>query len=364
MIRIWSGCYALCLTSISSCNYRSVTFVRTPLIFLGHVLSGTELKRSPTTSAAILDAPVPQTGQQLSSFLGLVNFYTDFVPDLATKAKPLHALAQMGNTFQWSKECEKSFEEIKKDITLDMSLALYDPNAPMFLTTDASEVGISAILSQLQKAKELMVACASHTLQPAECNYSTVEQEALACVWGAEKFERFPWGRHFTLRTDHQALTFLFQGPAKAEHTRRSSKLVQWAEQLAAFDFDVQYIWGLDNAVADALSRLLLPSSDYALPKACHDIMLKRIMGDDLTLDELQAATAGDEMLQEVVRYVQTQWPPKQNVSATLLPYYHSRNELHIEQGCLVRDCQFIPPTALHKQILGLAHSGHRGSPG
>ncbi len=66
----------------------------------------------------------------------------------------------------------------------------------------------------------------------------------------------------------------------------------------------------LVNAVADALSRLPLPSLDFALPEASHDIMLKCIMGDDLTLDELQTTTAGDEMLQEVVRYVQTQWPP------------------------------------------------------
>ncbi len=72
----------------------------------------------------------------------------------------------------------------------------------------------------MQNGCEVVVACASHTLQPAECNYSTVEQEGLACVWGAEKFERFLWGRHFTLRTDHRALTFLFQGPAKAERTR------------------------------------------------------------------------------------------------------------------------------------------------
>ncbi len=71
---------------------------------------------------------------------------------------------------------------------------------------------------------------------------------------GAEKFERYLWGRHFTLCTDHQALTFLFQGPARAEQTRRSSKLVWWAEHLSAFDFDVQYIRGLDNVVADALS--------------------------------------------------------------------------------------------------------------
>ncbi len=112
---------------LPKCHFHQIA-----LAFLGHVLLDTELKPSPTTATAILDAPVPQTGQQLSSFLGLVNLYTDFVPALATKAEPLHALRRMGNTFQWSKECEKSFVEIKKSITVNMSLALHDPNAPTF----------------------------------------------------------------------------------------------------------------------------------------------------------------------------------------------------------------------------------------
>ncbi len=99
-----------------------------------------------------------------------------------------------------------------------------------------------------------MVACTSHTLQPPERNYSAIEQEALACVWGAEKLQQYLWGRHFALQTDHRALTFLFQGPVKAECTCRSSKLVQWAERLATFDYDTQYVRGLDTTMADALS--------------------------------------------------------------------------------------------------------------
>ncbi len=107
------------------------------------------------------------------------------------------------------------------------------------------------------------------------------------------------------------------------------------------------YIWGFDNAVADALSWLPWPGLDYTLPEASHDIMLKHIMGDGLTLAELQTTTAGDETLQEVVSYVQTQWPPKQQIPATLLSYYQSCNELHVEQGCLVWDCPFIKQAVL-----------------
>ncbi len=154
----------------------------------------------------------------------------------------------------------------------------------MFLTTNASGVGISAVLTQIQGGKEVLVACASHTLQPAERNYSTIEQEALACVWGAEKFKRYLWGQHFILQTDHRALTFLFQGPAKAERSCQSSKLVQWAECLATFDYDDQYIRGLDNSVADMLSQLPLRSSGFALPEVSRDITLHRITREGLTL--------------------------------------------------------------------------------
>ncbi len=87
-------------------------------------------------------------------------------------------------------------------------------------------------------------------------------------------------------------LTFLFQGPAKAERMHRSSKLVRWAECLATFDYNVQHVRGLDNAVVDALSQLPLLSSDNALPEVSRDIMLKRITGAGLTLTELQSNTA------------------------------------------------------------------------
>ncbi len=141
----------------------------------------------------------------------------------------------------------------------------------------------------------------------------------------------------------------------------RSRKLVQWAERLATFNYDVQHVRGLDNAVADALSRLPLPSSENALLEVSRDIMLKRITGAGLTLTELQSSTAGDETLHQILGFVCSQWPPKKQVPSDLSPYYHIQDELHIEEGCLVRDCQFVPPSDLRKWILGLAHSGHPG---
>ncbi len=191
---------------LSKCHFRQAI-----IRYLGHLLSRTELRPNPDTIAAIAKAPSPQNPQQLSSFLGLVNVYTEFLYDLATIAELLHVLGRKGVAFVWDDICQQAFLQIKKMISEDLVLALYDPNALTFLLTDALGVGISTVLSQMQNVHEVMVACASHTFQPAECNYSMVEQEGLTCVWGAEKFECFLWGHHFTVRTDQWALTFLFQ---------------------------------------------------------------------------------------------------------------------------------------------------------
>ncbi len=144
-------------------------FWRVSLPFLGHVLLGTELKLGPATVAAIADAPTPRNAQQLSSFLSLVNFYIDFIPDLATKVEPMHALGRKGAVFEWSADCQKAFDGVKQAITADMALALYEPNAPTYLSTDASGVGFQPFFPKSRGAgKSLWPAPATHFSRPSE----------------------------------------------------------------------------------------------------------------------------------------------------------------------------------------------------
>ncbi len=152
--------------------------------------------------------------------------------DLATVAEPLCALQQKGAAFVWSEECQGAFEKIKEKISGNLKLALYNPNAETHLNTDAFGVGISAVLSQKQNGTEVIVACQLHVLQ----------QEAYAIVWGTEAFEKFLWGWPFVIHTDHRVLQFFFQGPAKAEHTHWSSKLIRWAERLSTFNYSVEHV--------------------------------------------------------------------------------------------------------------------------
>ncbi len=142
---------------------------------------------------------------------------------------------------------------------------------------------------------------------------------------------------------------------------RRSSKLICWSERLSAFDFSVEHVKGSCNQFADALSHLPLKSTESALPELTKDITLKRITAEGVMLDNLQVATKNDPVLSQIIPLVNGHWPAKAQVPPNLLAYYHVRGDLHIENGCLARDAQFVAPISLHPQILQQAHLGHPG---
>ncbi len=118
-------------------------------------------------------------------------------------AEPLRMLQRNGAEFVWSQECQEAFQTINDRIGNNLKLALYDANTATFLNTDALGVGILAVLSQKHNGKEVVITCRSYTLQPAACNYSMLEQEAYAIVWGMEAFEKFLWGHPFIICMDH-----------------------------------------------------------------------------------------------------------------------------------------------------------------
>uniref|UniRef100_A0A8C1P207 Reverse transcriptase/retrotransposon-derived protein RNase H-like domain-containing protein n=1 Tax=Cyprinus carpio TaxID=7962 RepID=A0A8C1P207_CYPCA len=180
--------------------------------FLGHVISKEGLRPSPDHLTAISEAPRPTDMVALRSFLGLTSWFNKFLPNYATMVEPLRQMlrADAKTPLQWSKETVESFEMLKRMLLESPVLSIYDPSLPTFITTDASDYGLGAVLTQLHPdGVERVVALSSRTLSTSERKYSTVEKEALACVWAVEKWRTYVWGHRFTLRTDHQALTTL-----------------------------------------------------------------------------------------------------------------------------------------------------------
>jgi len=193
--------------------------------------------------------------KQLRSFLGLASYYRKYVPDFAVVAVPLTDVTQKGqpNEVQWSEVREETFQNLKKRLCEPPILRLPDVSQPFILQTDASHIKIgAALLQEDAAAKKRLVAFASRKLQPRETQYSTIERECLAIVWGVTKFQEYLYGTEFILKMDHQPLQYLPQ--AKFQNGR----LMRWALTLQPFRFVLCAIKGCENVAADCLSRNLL----------------------------------------------------------------------------------------------------------
>lgn len=117
------------------------------------------------------------------------------------------------------------------------------------MQTDASSTGIGAVLSQIQDGAEKVIAYISRALNPAERNYSTIEQECLAVAWAIDKWKGYLEGYHFKVITDHRSLKWL------TSMEKPTARLARWIMHLQPYDFEVIYRKGQWNKVADALSR-------------------------------------------------------------------------------------------------------------
>lgn len=225
----------------------------TDLVFLGHRLSSGRVAPTDDLLSKISHASPPTTKKELRSFLGLVGYYRSFVPNFAAVAVPLTDLTKKGspNVLVWGNAQQQAFCTLKQCVCRPPVLRLPDLSKPFILQTDASCQGIGAILLQEEDGIKHPVACASKKLLPRERNYSTIEREALAIVWGVRKFENYLLGTHFYLETDHHPLQYLHQ--AKYQNSR----IMRWALLLQPYRFTVHAIKGTDNVGADFLSRCL-----------------------------------------------------------------------------------------------------------
>ncbi|XP_076451106.1 uncharacterized protein LOC143286993 [Babylonia areolata] len=219
--------------------------------FLGHHLQGGQLHPEQDKVAKIREAHPPATKKELRAFLGLAGYYRRFVPKFSETALPLtnKTKGSEPNKVLWSDECQKAFDKLKEALINPPVLVLPDPSKTFVLRTDASGLGLGAVLLQDHGEGLQPIAFASKKLSGAEQRYHTIEQEALAVVWGIRKFYPYLYGRHFVLESDHHPLKYL--------HRIRpvSRRLMGWAVELQSHSFTFRHIKGVDNLGADYLSR-------------------------------------------------------------------------------------------------------------
>ena len=220
--------------------------------FIGHQLQKGGIKPMDDNIEKIKAAPRPMDKTQVRSFIGLTGYYREYIPHYSTIASPLTDLTKKGEPkkVRWQEPQEKAYTSLKAMLTSAPILRIPDVKKPFVLRTDASDVGLGAVLLQEYDGKLYPVSYASRKLLDRERNYSAIEKECLAVVWGIKKYIRYLYGVEFVLQTDHQPLIYINQ--AKFEN----SKVMRWAMYLQNFRIKVESIKGKDNVGADYLSRI------------------------------------------------------------------------------------------------------------
>ena len=330
--------------------------------YLGHRVDAEGLHTLDTKVAAIQNAPSPRNSQELCSFLGLVHYYGKFLPNLSTCLQPLNNLLKNDTEWKWSDECKRSFAQIKKLLISAPVLAHYNPELPIRLAGDASAYGIGAVIShQFPDGTERPVAFFSRKLTSTERNYSQLEKEALALVYGVQKFHQYLYGRQFVLVTDHKPLTTIL-GHKRGIPPLAAARLQRWALILSAYSYSIEFRPTKQHANADGLSRLPLGN--------CHEASLDCIAIDAFTIGQIQAlpvttdqvktATRQDRVLSQVYRYTWQGWPNK--ITEEFKPFTRRKHELTIEGNCILWGNRVVIPLKLRPALLEELHKDHPGA--
>uniref|UniRef100_A0A5S6QCG5 RNA-directed DNA polymerase n=1 Tax=Trichuris muris TaxID=70415 RepID=A0A5S6QCG5_TRIMR len=331
------------------------------ILFLGHHISSAGIRPDFSRIEAVLNAPAPSSIQSLRSFIGMMTWYSKFIPNLSSTIEPLRALIRNADsTFCWNTTAEESFQKLKHLLLESPALALFEPRLATVVTTDASGVGIGAVLSQIQEdGNERTIAFASRALSLTERKYSVVEKEALACVWAVEKWRHWLWGTKFTLCSDQRSLTTLLTSKGI---DRASLRIARWSMKLMEFNYDIKYKPGSANSVADALSRLPVEKEPTNLEHEEDVVAYIRKEIPAVNSSELAEATSKCPVLSEVSRYIQEGWPENsKNLNAALIPFFRVRSELTTQNGVIRGTARVIVPSALQGSFLALAHESHQG---
>ena len=225
-------------------------FLRKEVQYLGHVISEDGIKPDPSKISSVKDFPIPENVKAVKSFLGLAGYYRKFIKNFSEIVYPVTKLLKKDQPFIWTESQQNAFDKLKNMLTTAPILQYPDFKRKLILTTDASGVALGAILSQGEPGDDLPIAYASRTLNKPECNYSTIEKELLAIVWGIQHFRPYLYGREFLIVTDHKPLKWL------ENNTDLSSRLLRWRLKLEEYSYKIEYKKGKNNTNADALSRV------------------------------------------------------------------------------------------------------------
>ncbi|XP_022788169.1 uncharacterized protein K02A2.6-like [Stylophora pistillata] len=290
------------------------------LTFFGHELTRDGINPCEEKIAAIRDARPPKDANEVRSFIGIVQYSSKFMPDVASIAEPIQELTRKSVVFHWGNEQQAAFEELKRLITQAETMAYFKVGCRTRIIADASPVGLGAVLTQQQGGMWRVVSYASRNLTDVERRYCQMEKEALALVWACERTNMYVSGQDLELETDHKPLE------------RKTN-------------------------IADALSRLNSDHVDHGEEYDYVRAIVQDCVSVPLSPREIEEASYNDEELAQVKKCVKTG-----NWDQCILPSYAKvKDELCLYGELLLRGTRIVVPRLLRDRMVRLAHEGHQG---
>ncbi|XP_011166545.2 uncharacterized protein K02A2.6-like [Solenopsis invicta] len=304
-------------------NRSKCIFASSSVEFLGHRIDEQGIHKSARHIEAIRDASKPSTPEELQLFLGKATYYNSFIPNLATRSRPLRDML-LSDPFTWTQSAKVAYEDIKQTLISPLVLIPYDPSLPLVLATDASKIGLGAVLShKLSNGQEHPIAYASRTLNSTEQRYPQIDKETLAIVWAIQKFFYYVYARHFTLIIDHKPLTQILHPEKSLPVLCFKRKILSYLKKKEKNEFDEFVLCQI---------RQLPVRAEQIAKETCKDPHLGKIV---------KTLEAGQDLARAGYK------APEVNYTLTA--------------NCLLFEHRIVVPDTLQQSILNDLHAAHVG---
>ena len=203
--------------------------------------------------------PAPTTPKEIKQFLGLVGYYRKFIPRFADIARPMTNLTKQDVSFEWTLQCQASFEMLKDALITSPILKYPDPNKSYTLFTDASKYAWACVLTQEHEHEKdgkvfkinHPITFASGLFKESQINWAVLTKEAFAIYSSIKKLSYYLEDAEIILRSDHLPLKKFLQ------KNTLNTKVNNWAVEISPYKIQFEYIKGIKNTLADTMSRLI-----------------------------------------------------------------------------------------------------------
>jgi len=353
---------------------KSVIF-KTEVEFLGHLVNQHGISPLPDKLEAIRDRPTPHCLRDVRAFYGLVSYYRRFVQNFATIAESLSRLTKKNTPFHWTTEADTAFNKLKQALLNSITLSFPVPGVPCILDTDASDVAIGSVLSQVTNGVERPIAFYSRVMNSAQRNYCPT----LAVIASLQHFRHYLLGNHIILRTDHHSLKWL------KTFKRPEGILARWIETLTEFSYEIEHRPGRLHCNADGVSRPLCKQcfgkttttpwiDEFERADELIAPLGTLTLTPEVSLEEIKNFQKQDPTISPILNFLSNDITPVKDTLRSLpldtRNMWSQRPAIHCQNGILVRDTsdntQLVVPDVLRQRLFESVHSGplaaHLGS--